>query len=442
MMRDKLLLAYVAVTTIGLTGCSAEAASYYVSPKGNDANRGTSANAPLRTIQKAVDAAKPGDTILIRGGTYRETVSTSRSGTSDAPITIQNYRNEVVTVSGTDRISGSWTRVGNEIFRAAMPWNYHFENESREYNSNQVFHNRQMMELVRWPNQTSRDLVRPTLAIADSVTFSKSDPSLASNDLATFHEADFTDNPARWIGAKIWVNLARNGTDGQGQTGVVVSARAGSITVKGIDTRGGNGAWSIGTGTEFYLFQPTLTALKNSGGIAAALDRGEWFIDDAAQQIYVRTSNGRQPTAGSIEAKRRTYGFNFDGDSYLALRGIGLFATSLTTDELAANRNASPGGVANASNILIDGMNAQHVSHFTDLTGNYQMQWQQKSGLILSGTNITFQNGEVRYSAGSGMSVFGRQNRVLNSVFATSISAPAKPAWSISARHTTRATLS
>jgi hypothetical protein len=62
-------------------------------------------------------------------------------------------------------------------------------------------------------------------------------------------------------------------------------------------------------------------------------------------------------------------------------------------------------------------MNAQHVSHFTDLTGNYQMQWQQKSGLILSGTNITFQNGEVRYSAGSGLSVFGRQNRVLNSVF-------------------------
>jgi hypothetical protein len=35
-------------------------------------------------------------------------------------------------------------------------------------------------------------------------------------------------------------------------------------------------------------------------------------------------------------------------------------------------------------------MNAQHVSHFTDLTGNYQMQWQQKSGLILSGTTSRF----------------------------------------------------
>jgi hypothetical protein len=131
----------------------------------------------------------------------------------------------------------------------------------------------------------------------------------------------------------------------------------------------------------------------------------------------VRTPDGKKPVNGQIEAKRRTYGFNFDGDSYLTLRGINLFATSLTTDNLAANRNATPGGVAAASNILIDGMKAQHVSHFTDMAGNYQMQWQQKSGLILSGTNITFQNGEVRYSAGSGMSIFGRQNRVLNSVF-------------------------
>ncbi len=416
-MRSILFSVGVAATTFGLMGGSAEAASYYVSPQGNDANPGTALGAPLRTIQKAINAAQPGDTILVRDGTYRETVSTPRSGTATARITIQNYQNEAVIVSGTDPIAGDWTADGNEVYRAAMPWNYHFENERNDYNSNQVFHNGQMMELVRWPNQTSRDLVRPTLAYADSVTFSKSDPALKSNDLATFHEADFTDNPARWVGAKIWVNLSRNGTDGQGQTGVVVSATNGTITARNIDTRGGNGAWGIGTGTEFYLFQPTLTALQNSGGIAAALDRGEWFIDTDAKQIYVRTPDGKKPAAGAIEAKRRTYGFNLDGDSYLTLRGINLFATSLTTDNLAANRNATPGGVADSSNIVIDSMKAHHVSHFTDLTGNYQMQWQQKSGLILSGTNHTFQNSEVRYSAGSGLSVFGRESKVLNNVF-------------------------
>ncbi|HEY0007505.1 MAG TPA: hypothetical protein VGB55_02170, partial [Tepidisphaeraceae bacterium] len=288
--------------------------SFYVSPGGSDANPGTSIDAPKLTIQQAVNAAMPGDSVLIRGGTYRETVSTPRSGTALSRITIQNYQNEAVTVSGTDPITGTWTSMGNEVYRAPMGWNYQFENHSTAYNSNQVFVNGQMTELARWPNQTSSNQVLPTLAIADSVTFSKSDPALANNDLATFNEVDFTENPARWVGAKIWVNLARNDTDGQGQTGEVVSATSGSITVKGIDTRGGTGAWSIGTGTEFYLFQPTLAALNNSGGIAAALDRGEWFLDTAAQQLYVRTPTGAAPTAGAVEAKRRTFGFNFDND--------------------------------------------------------------------------------------------------------------------------------
>ena len=392
-------------------------ATYYVSPQGQDANPGTSIEAPLKTIQRAVDLAMPGATILLRGGVYRETVTTSRSGTPTAAITIQSYTNEAVTVSGTDVIADAWTLVGGEVYRAPMPWSYHFENEAADYDSNQVFCKGVMMELARWPNQTSSDPVMPTIAIADSVTFSKSSPGLKDNDLATFHRADFQEPSTRWIGAKIWVNLARNGTDGQGQTGVVVAAEPGRITVKNIDTRGGSGAWSIGKGTEFYLFQPTLAGMRSGTGIQSGIDRGEWFIDAESRQLYVRTPTGERPAAGTIESKRRTYGFNFDGDSHLVLRGIGLFATALTTDDLAPNRNVAPGGVAAASHILIDAMRASYVSHFSDLTGNYQMQWQQKSGLILSGSNITFQNGEIRFSAGSGLSMFGRNGRILNSVF-------------------------
>jgi pectin methylesterase-like acyl-CoA thioesterase len=92
MFSARVAATYIAAT-FGLAGV-AQAASFYVSPQGSDANRGTSINAPLRTIQQAVNAARPGDTILVRGGTYRETISTPRSGTSRAPITIQNYGNE------------------------------------------------------------------------------------------------------------------------------------------------------------------------------------------------------------------------------------------------------------------------------------------------------------------------------------------------------------
>ena len=400
---------FASLVVFTLLASTLSAEEYFVATNGNDSSSGTSLDAPFRTIQHAIDLANPGSTVFVRQGVYREAVVTPRSGTQVAPITIRNYQEETVTVSGADVIEDSWTLVGNEVYRAPMPWNYHFENESNDYNSNHIFHNGIMLELARWPNQTSSDLVAPTLALADSVTF-------ASN-LATFHEADFTEIPDRWVGAKIWVNLSRNGADGQGQTGTVVSAQVGQITVSGIDTRGGNGAWGIGTGTEFYLFQPTLDALNRNQGIEAALDRGEWYLDATAQQLYVRTPNGQRPSTGSIEAKRRTYGFNFDGDSHIILRGIGLFGTSLTTDNLAMNRNYTPGGVAAASNILIDGMNALYVSHFNDLTGNYQMQWSQKSGLILSGDRIVFQRGLVRYSSGSGISMIGKNGKILNSVF-------------------------
>lgn len=400
-------------------GAAAKAAevTYYVSPAGKDTNPGTAIDAPLQTIQRAVDLAMPGSTIVVRAGVYRETVTTARSGTPTAPITIRAYRDEVVTISGADVIAEPWTPVGNEVYRAAMPWSYHFENEAADYDSNQVFHNGVMLELARWPDQTSSDPVLPTVALAESVTFSRSAPGLKDNDLATFHHAAFKEPAERWVGARIWVNLARNGTDGQGQTGTVVAAVPGAVTVRGIDTRGGDGAWSIGKGTEFYLFQPTLAGMRTGQGIHAGIDRGEWFIDAESRQLYVRTATGAPPAPGAIEAKRRTYGLDFDGDSHLVVRGIGLFATALTTDRLAANRNVDPGGVAAASHILIDGMKGRYLSHFTDQTGNYQMQWQQKSGLILSGSDLTFQNGDLRYSAGSGLCLIGRRGRVLNSVF-------------------------
>jgi hypothetical protein len=44
----------------------------YVSPTGNDATANGSINAPYRSINTALAAARSGDTIILRGGTYRE----------------------------------------------------------------------------------------------------------------------------------------------------------------------------------------------------------------------------------------------------------------------------------------------------------------------------------------------------------------------------------
>jgi hypothetical protein len=74
-----------------LLSAAATAAELYVSPKGNNKNPGT-AQAPFATIARAVQAAKPGDTVKIAPGLYREQITFRKSGTKNAPITFPIFR--------------------------------------------------------------------------------------------------------------------------------------------------------------------------------------------------------------------------------------------------------------------------------------------------------------------------------------------------------------
>ncbi|MEV1143256.1 right-handed parallel beta-helix repeat-containing protein [Micromonospora sp. NPDC049799] len=66
----------------------------FVSGNGDDKRSGTSAAQPVRTLQKAADLAKPGDTVLVMNGTYANgnansnVVTVKRGGTASRPVTI------------------------------------------------------------------------------------------------------------------------------------------------------------------------------------------------------------------------------------------------------------------------------------------------------------------------------------------------------------------
>ncbi|MCG3192042.1 MAG: hypothetical protein DIJKHBIC_01276 [Thermoanaerobaculia bacterium] len=81
-------------------GLPALAGTYHVSPDGNDSNSGTLAS-PWRTIEKAAASLRPGDTVLIRAGTYRERLVPLTSGTAGAEITFRAHPGETATIDGT-----------------------------------------------------------------------------------------------------------------------------------------------------------------------------------------------------------------------------------------------------------------------------------------------------------------------------------------------------
>lgn len=74
---------------------SLQSFSYYVSPGGNNQNNG-SINSPFKTIQKAIDAAQPGNIINLGDGEYFENLVTKRDGKKDLPITITGSGNAVL----------------------------------------------------------------------------------------------------------------------------------------------------------------------------------------------------------------------------------------------------------------------------------------------------------------------------------------------------------
>jgi parallel beta-helix repeat protein len=98
---------------IGVTAHSfAVAATFYVSPNGNNANPGTISQ-PFATLQKAHDIANPGDTIYMRGGTYALTgpINITRSGSSGNPIKVFNYPNEVPILDGASLTSSNHSAI-------------------------------------------------------------------------------------------------------------------------------------------------------------------------------------------------------------------------------------------------------------------------------------------------------------------------------------------
>jgi Right handed beta helix region len=116
------VLVALGVAAFGLLGGGpgAEApdgGAWYVSPRGDDGNPG-SRERPLRTVGAAVERLRPGDTLLIREGTYHERPDIPVSGTAAAPITIQAYPGERAVL---DSGAAGFQTAGNQAWELVDP---------------------------------------------------------------------------------------------------------------------------------------------------------------------------------------------------------------------------------------------------------------------------------------------------------------------------------
>lgn len=121
----------------------------YVSPKGNDRNKG-SKDRPFATLEHAQMVARQiqdSTTIYLRAGKYylAQTLvfKPNDSRRDQHPLTIRNYRNEQVTISGSTPLKMRWLPHKGGIYKAHI-------NQSLQFD--QLFVNGQQQRMARYPN--------------------------------------------------------------------------------------------------------------------------------------------------------------------------------------------------------------------------------------------------------------------------------------------------
>ena len=342
-----------------LSGC---ATVYYVAPDGSDNAPGTRGK-PFQTIQRAVDVAQPGDTCVIRGGTYRETVRPRVGGRAGRPLRIVAAPGEDVVVTGTEKVTG-WTVHRDRIFETKLV-----------EPASQVFVDGRVMVHARHPNAGTNAWIMNTLVLKPVTN------QVLTGELP-LREKDY------WKGATVW-GLSRN---------------LGWVAAR----------FAVTGSVDNLLFHPSKRVPWFGGGAGRAYLSGKLGELDAEREwcheedrLYLYPPGGADPNGLAVETPRRQWGFDLSGLSYVEVAGFRLFAASANLDR--------------ATHCLLDGLRVRWPCSRADIRGGFNRDraldaTSEGIGILMGGANNTIRNSVIAYSTGDGISVFGASNRVENCV--------------------------
>lgn len=89
----------------------------YISPSGNDTTGSGSAGAPYETLSRAITASTSGDTIVVRGGVYRQ----GNASTGGKALKIIAYPGETPVFNGAADAASGWTTEAGLHYHAYTP---------------------------------------------------------------------------------------------------------------------------------------------------------------------------------------------------------------------------------------------------------------------------------------------------------------------------------
>ena len=356
---------------------------WFVSPGGSDTNAG-SLSAPFLTLARAVTNLNAGDTLCLRGGTYRETLQLAQSGTPEYPITVCAYNAEAVTLSGCDTLAGPWSPTSNGIYAASAGW-------TLGPGYNQVFADGAMQHEARHPDYGSSDLLNPATA---SLTVS-------SNYTVT---CSAFDGKGDLTGARFFASV---GQSWAWQTALIASNKTGTLYLNPSTVS----TWWWPN----YANKSSDTGRGFIYGLPGLLDSdGEWFLQTnaaAPHTLYLRIAGGADPTGHAVELKRRNWCLDINGQNRVIVSNLAFRAGAVRL---------------NGTGLVLDGCDAQYLSHYLVFAsgGSASGDHTEGGGIIVSGTSNVVRRCTVANTAGSGILASGTGHLITRTqVFNTDYSA-------------------
>ena len=354
----------------------ASGSDYYVSITGSDTMGNGSLANPYRTIQMGANmASSAGDTVYVRGGTYRETVTMGHSGTGAKPITFCPYNSERVTVTGLDVLSSSgWSNYSGSIYKATVTGG-----------ASQLFVNGQMMTEARFPNAGYNNPLHAAMATTTSAQYQ------ALPALSTITDSSRSGTPnGQWNNAKLVIN----------GSSVSPGYRWTYLSRQIVNQTGGMLNYAAGLEEQTPYLQPTAKGgdpYYITGSLAALNAPKEWYYG-ADSNLYLQAPNSVNPATLTVEARQRQYGFDFNNQSCVQLKGFCMKAANVKIDS-AGNHNR------------IDNCQILYPTPYTEPT-----HFTGASGVEIAGQYNTISNSEIAYSWGDGVTLKNSNNTVSNNV--------------------------
>lgn len=341
--------------------------TYYVAQteSASDDNNG-SILAPFKTLAKAASTAREGDTVIIREGTYRETLAPLYDGKAGNPITFRAAEGEKVVISAADELK-NFVKYEDNIYVTPMSWDL-------GAGRNQIFINGESMIEARYPNepQWRSEGMSNLWPVRADLYSPVGDNTVIRSDTLLNQEENY------WKGG-YYVGLFGYGY--ALATAKIASSKPGEFKVT--DT------------SRYWWWDHRAQDTWNYGSIIGhinALDvPGEWVKQEDV--LYMIFPENCDPTTTQVEAKRRQLVIDVADRKYVNIEGIETIG----------------GGVRmnNSEMCMLNHMDMKYISHYT-------LSEDQRDGFIdkpydYKDTNGAPPRGEV------GIFVGGTDNIIVNS---------------------------